>query len=450
MKLHQLLLAGLFMATLTTLSQAQTVLRITGSTAASANVIIAVSNLAWDGGTYQAAFIGGTDLSADKIVLFKGSIGGVATTIKTSFNGSEAGMESVAGSIPLPALQNFLDDTTPTVTIAVGSHIGTGSDAPSSHQTDTAVPDVAMSDTFQSTSQFYNNSLTLNAPQAGSHSFAILNPATTNGVDTTGIVGVVPFKFCASRGATITGVTAQQIQAIFTSNRTSLSLLTGNPSDAGTKSNGKYLYGTGRNPDSGTRLTTFAETGLGALHAVTQYQPSSTSGGAQITTAGGSVGFNVPFPGGDVNYITVNSPNNGYSSGGKLAAAINNDTSTMVTAGGYTGGTYVAYIGTNDCDPQITGSPSTGIVELAYNGTLLGKPTGVAGDATYNDKQVLTTGKYTFWSYEHMYYRAATSGTAAGSLADVLAGTLYSTYAPVLLTNMTSSRATDGGTVKPN
>src|SRR5262249_27469463 len=140
--------------------------------------------------------------------------------------------------------------------------------------------------------------------------------------------------------------------------------------DAGTKgasSNGKWAFATGRDPDSGTRLTATAETGLGAQASVFQNQPSDASS-VRIDTAATPISKNIPWPTIVVNSITYNTPNGGYSTGGKLAnGGLSNTTTTMATGAGanlITGGFYISYVSTGDANTAL----GNGAFGLNYNG----------------------------------------------------------------------------------
>jgi uncharacterized protein YbbK (DUF523 family) len=211
----------------------------------------------------------------------------------------------------------------------------------------------------------------------------------------------------------------------------------------------KPVVAMGRNPDSGTRLTTFAETGVGALHTVKQYQPQDSTSTIVKTTAGTISKF-VPWPAETINGVPVSTFNSGYSSGGDLSKAMRAVTTDPVTIGAssYTAAnlTRVAYLGTSDADGNLlnAGSPSPGI-ELSYNGVFLGN---VGGN--YNTSTVVTEGKYTFWGYEHVLYNGSTIAAAVQGIADDLATQLHDTDSPVLLSNMQVTRTTDGATVTNN
>src|SRR5262249_10857883 len=152
--------------------------------------------------------------------IFIGSIGGNTVTIKTHFTGSEGGIQTVANGLSIA----FYPDTQAT---------SSGGTAASGTPTNTETADIAMSDTFQAASQF-------------------ATPALTE--DTNSPVGIVPFKFIASKSSAVSYMTSQLFRALATVGSQPLSMWTSNSGDAT-----KTVFLTGRDPDSGTRVTTFAE-----------------------------------------------------------------------------------------------------------------------------------------------------------------------------------------------
>jgi hypothetical protein len=98
----------------------------------------------------------------------------------------------------------------------------------------------------------------------------------------------------------------------------------------------------------------------------------------------------------------------------------------------------IAYLGTNDADNSAI---PNGAVELSYNGSTLGN---VGGN--YNSVPALTEGKYTFWGYEHLYYRTGTVGVVK-TTADAVAGQILNVDAVVFISSMQVQRQGDGQTV---
>jgi hypothetical protein len=361
-----------------------------------------------------------------------GNIGGNPVNVHTSWSGSEAGIQTVADATQTV---NFLPDSTCPTNCSTnpGTAVPAGTDA---HH-----PDVAFSDTFQATSTFkgtFNGVTYANLTES---------PGTSAGHGSP--VGVVVFKWCASSNATFTNITSQMVRQLYANGKAPLALFTGNNADET-----KPVIALGRNPDSGTRLTTFAESGVGALSTVKQYQPQDSTGAVVKTTAGTISQFSA-WPAETINGIGISTFNSGYSSGGDLSkatravttdpVAINGDANSPFTAANVT---RIAYLGTGDADANLlnAGSPAPGI-ELSYNGVSLG----VVAD--YNTATAVTEGRYTFWGFEHVLYNNATIAAAVKSVADALATQIHDTDATgnaVKLSSMKVTRTTDGSTVRNN
>jgi hypothetical protein len=299
--------------------------------------------------------------------------------------------------------------------------------------TDPHHPDAAMSDTFQSSSQFKNVFRGV--------TYAALAEATGTSAGHGSPVGVVAFKWCARNGATFSNITSQLARALYPNGKLPLALFTGNSADET-----KPVVALGRNPDSGTRLTTFAEAGLGALATVKQYQPQNSTG-VTVNTTSGTISQFQAWPAETINNVPVSLFNSGYSSGGDLSKAMAANVADPVTIGAnsYSAAnvTFVGYLGTGDADANLlnAGNPRIG-VELSYNGVTLGN---VGGD--YGTVPALIEGRYTFWGYEHLLYNAATIGVDQKSAADNLATQLHDTDSQVLLSNMKVQRTSDGTVV---
>jgi hypothetical protein len=404
MKILKTLAIGLLAMGCVSIAQAQTTLRLTGSTAYRGNVHTAITHIYDAGFTYGYV---GTSLGGAVQAIFSGNIGGQPVVIKTFWTGSEGGIQTVAAQVQIP----FLPAGTPMSTGGTGG----ATQATAANGGDVAIADVAMSDSFQSSSAFF-----------GLYR-GVTYPTLTESPNSP--VGVVPFKWLANKGApaALSNLTTQQAKALFGAGKLPLAFFTGNSADETTT-----IVATGRDPDSGTRLTAFAEGGLGALASVKQYQPRD-SGGNLVKTVGTNITNFVAWPASTVNGIPIATFNGGYNSGGDLTKAMANFTPS--------GFALISYAGVGDAD---TNALPNGGIELSFNGVTLGNTGG-----NYNTATVLTEGKYTFWGYEHLYYRSGTSGTPAGNVADAIANQLKTTDAQVLLTSMKSERSTDGSVVFP-
>ena len=356
-------------------AEAQTVVTITGSTAFRSATHNAIKNLLTTSGTPSIAHTGSSLSSAGQSI-FKGSISGNQVIIKTGWSGSVAGVQNVSQGVAVNFLPNsVIVDNTTTTGVSSG--------------TESLVPDVAMSDTFQSATPFTS---------------PVLNSQT---------VGVIAFKWVASKGspAGLANVTPQLAQALFGNGSLALALFTGSSADQTST-----VFATGRDPLSGTRLTAFAESGIGVAATVVQYQP---------TVASGAVSSHQVWPAETINGIAFETGNSGYASGSSLVT-----TMKATTAG--INGYYVSYMGVSDADSAVSG----GAVELTWNGVQY---------SLDNVKQ----GKYTFWGYQHLMYSSTLSGTKK-TVADAIATQIKTVDSPILLSDMKVGRPADGGLIAPN
>jgi hypothetical protein len=402
MKPPKILMAGLLATSLVGISNAQTVIHITGSTAFRAGAHQAMGDILQPGYIYAYS---GTSLPSANQAIFTGttyaSNGAIPVIIKTSWSGSVGGVQTVSQQLPV---STWLTNTTPQSTTGTGS-------APANYDPP-SVPDACFSDGFQASSPF-------TTPVLLDH-----------------IVGIVPFKWVRNNGSptTLSNITPQLAISLYTGTGSlPLALFTGLPLDETTN-----VYGLGRNADSGTRLNAFAETGVGVLNIVHQYYPlnGSTiikSGGTLVVTGQELVPVDV------VNGITYPVGDSGYNSGGDLAAAMKSTGSASATG---VNGFYVTYLGLPDAFTAENG----GATDMTYNGTLY-SATAVA------------EGQYSFWGYEHVMYRQNYSGLQK-TVTDLISAKLVAVDAAVipsgsvapgiLLSSMHVQRFTDGGPIVNN
>lgn len=410
MKSIKTILTGAIALTLASQAFADVTVYITGSSAyrAQINVSIAkVLGVSADGTNIQAAYDPGTNsatLASSNKAVFKGpgtTLGVPGTvTIKTSWSGSAAGIQAVTQ----PVATSFLADsvTTANATTTGGQTAVSGGQSVASPATENVNPEIVLSDVDQ-----------------------VATPFTTGNALDKDTIGIVDFVWCASKAATTTApftginnITPQLAQALYGgTGKLAVSLFTGNPADSST-----FVYGIGRNPDSGTRLTAFAESGVGLFSTVQQWSPAITSGNVTALTL---------WPQETVNGILFSTGNSGYSSGGNLRTALQATTGSVGSGVGSTA--LIGYLSNADARSAITGGT---IKELAYNGVTYGGNT-----------NLIKEGQYTFWSYEWFMFLQSLTGdkaTVATSLRNQA-----KTDAPIKLTDMHVSRQTDGGVVTP-
>ncbi|MEY4483810.1 MAG: hypothetical protein RL693_1262, partial [Verrucomicrobiota bacterium] len=229
MKFKSLLttLAALGLATAT---QAATYsVYITGSTAGRASVFDSIQAMM----TGEVITKDNATLNSANKANFVGTIGADTVTVYCSWSGSATGIGSLVNNSNVTFMAEVAGGTIASPTAL--------------NQT----ADIAFSDVFQSSTNF---------------TAVALSDANTI---------VLPFKFYTSEGSPITNVTPQLAQYLYQTGSMPLALFTGNAADQT-----KGVVSCGRDNGSGTRITTMAESGVGALSSVVQYTPTLTPVGA--------------------------------------------------------------------------------------------------------------------------------------------------------------------------
>lgn len=388
------LLAGLAAVAFSTpASAADLVIRITGSTAMRSQVhstltgSLGYTNDAWTTNSASAASSASFHVYS-KVTNTPNS--GDKTIIKTSWSGSVAGVQAVAQN--LTTLRWLPDGTTGTAL------------ATSTAVVEAIPADIAFSDVWQ-------NATVFNTPNLS---------------DT--IVGVVQFRWVTNEGSPITNITPQQIRVLYSSGELPLSFFTGNTPDVATK-----VYAFGRDPDSGTRVTAFAEPGLGTNPTVVQYKP---------TISGGAMTEIYPYPATTLFGIPLVTGNSGESSGSTLATFVG-ATSTSVPVRAATGVTTgevpaaqiyaVAPLGPSDAGTAVT----AGATIIGYNGR---------NPSDANLANEIKNGSYHFWSYLHCMHNGLTGDKL--SFYGTLSSTLTTTASGgIKLSEMAVQRFSDGGNI---
>jgi hypothetical protein len=358
--------------------------------------------------------------------------GGNIVDIAVAWSGSEAGIQTVACGTASKYLP-FYDQTK--VAAAAGSYPKTSlaggnmSTLANSANTSLAKGTINFSDTFQGASVFTGTA------QDG------VTYSTLNDV----AVGVVPFTFVANKDCPYTDITTSIFNDIASKGYTFGSLFTGATADTNVK-----CWLLGRNPDSGTRVTTLAVSKFGVQKTVAQ---------VGLTASGGTITAIAKSTAGTINGISISAGNNGESSGGTLCGYMTNSVSGTVTISpliGVTRGSsanyIIGYAGVSDAAGKFTG----GLKYLTYNGVA---PRCYNTNVTTVLDQGFTniiTGKYPFWSYEHVMwdpnYSTAGNSNVVTALTNAIVGysSTNSTLAPnIALSDMRVKRSSDAGTVTP-
>lgn len=262
-------------------------------------------------------------------------------------------------------------------------------------------------------------------------------------------VAIVPFIWVANRTSTLTGITSQQSRALFATGMQRRSLFTGNASDT------SYVFATGRDGGSGTRITALAETKYGIANNVQQF--FATTSGA---IGAGSVTVLKLWPTTGSGADALSPGNGGYTSGSNIRDLMGYSTNTntltiqdqdgnvmldpfdFVTPLENINGEVVSYLGAGDA-ATATGTTNNG-KRLAYDGVQY------TGDAASMER--VYNGAYTFWCYQHLNHKGALT---AGSDDLKLNNGLRNNITPLLGANgldlslMQVQRASDGAVVGP-
>ena len=428
MKIKSLMAAGIVALAGAVTAQAATTIVLTGSTAFRAQTHAAIQASLAAG--YTLKFTGGT-LSSANAAVFVGNVTGAAAganpyTIHCSWSGSTGGIQTVSAVLPGPTYTvGTLDPAAaPVATVLPGT---SGATDPRNPKINPLRPDISMGDSTQSSTVF--NGTVLAAPGVPAGVYTTLLNAKSDGVNR-GPVGVIPFQWVGSTSCPAgLNMTPQIAQAIYTTvGACPLALFTGLNADETTT-----VYGCGRDPDSGTRTITYAESGIGATNfGVQQFVTLPATAGGAIT----SIALAAPTT---INGYAFGAGVGGESSGGTLANKLRN-TGPAGGLGPLGDGFCVSYLSVNDVTTLLT-APNAGKT-LTWCGV------------DYTELRV-REGQYTFWSYEHLGYRPTLStendvkglGSDKVFFADKVANVIYLAGSTVNIVDMQVSRPTDGGLV---
>ena len=347
-----LLLTGAIGLSLVNMADAVNYVYITGSTAARNSAVQAIKDpgVVFDTVSSVVYQSSSTDYKATYQNVtghLRGDAAGVVTTVKCHWSGSEGGIADLVGGT-----EQFLDDS------AVNNTTNTPGPFVSSPV------DLAMADNNKSFSK---------------------NPsANISGT----FVGVIPFKWVKEKASlsTITNLTDQQIRVLLTGG-SKAALITGNSNDV------TYVYVSGRDSFSGTRVNQLGLTGYGIFSNPSQLQVAADGSMKDVDGTGTYVGY-------DSGSLY------GYSSGGTLATQMGYDLSQATSVDLVNGPGHfsvVAFLGYSDAATAIT----AGGTELTYNGV-------AESTATIQE------GQYNLWGNEFLYKKNTGLSTQAGTVYNYL------------------------------
>lgn len=314
---------------------------------------------------------GNADPSKATYHIWHGTIGGADTIVKAHWSGSEAGISDTAGS-PTEA---FLDDAAPTSSTSPGPFVN-------------STVDLAAAD---------NNVAFSRNPSA-----AITGTKCC----------IIPFIWVKEKGsaAGLVNVTDQSIRQALKGYAV-VAQFTGNPTDT------TFVYVSGRDNGSGTRVNQFGDPGFGIF---------SSPFMVQINPDGSMKDMNPP--------LGVYVGDYGYSSGGTLATQMGYDLSqgTSVDVANGTGVekfSVIAYLGRSDANT----AEANGATDLTCNGV------------AYSNAAI-KEGQYNLWGNYHVYRRNTSTPQATAVYNKLVASTGISGHADGTLTiKLTDMHCTRNG-----
>jgi hypothetical protein len=313
---------------------------------------------------------GNADPSKATYHIFHGLLGGADTIVKAHWSGSEAGISDIAGS----GTQTFLSDTAVSATASPGPFVNSS-------------VDLAAADNDKAYSR---------------------NPSAA-------ITGtkccIIPFIWVKEKGSAsgLVNVTDQSIRQALKGYAV-LAQFTGNAADK------TFVYVSGRDNGSGTRVNQFGDPGFGIFSSPFMVQINANGSMIDQTGFGTYLG------------------DYGYSSGGPLATQMGYDLS-QATAVDVANGTgvekfsVIAYLGRSDANT----AEANGATDLTCNGV------------AYGDSAI-KEGQYNLWGNYYVYRRNTSTSQATTVYNKMVASTGISGHADGTLTiKLTDMHATRNG-----
>jgi hypothetical protein len=363
------------------IASADNVVYLTGSTAFRSTVYTALHTPGnvFDGAVTQATR--GGSLGGANYMLFHGNISGTPTYINCAWSGSEAGIASAAGV----SIQNTDRNGNP-IPLAGSPETWLKADG-----------SVAMTDTTTSptTAELETSSHQSDLAMADTSQAVSLTPYVANtstALKDYGTVGIVTFTFAKNVNTTpsaewtaMNNISLPQANVLFSAGYQHTAFFTGISSQTN-----NYVYLVGRNKGSGTRANQLSDTGYGTTTPVQQF---SIGGGVQ--------------PGDPTTGLVLQyEANNGYESGGGVAAALGIDGSCQQT------------------DPFFPSQPGwfavgmLGVSDALSHGLAI-SPNWLTFEGVAESDGAIEEGQYQLWGHEHVLGRSNISGyqdTVGGKL----------------------------------
>ncbi len=359
MKLKLSILASAAALLTATPASADFTVRLTGSTAFRSSTVTAIKNLmTFAGGGAEGYAYTGTSFTGSNNHIFVGKMtafGSQIVTVKCTWSGAVAGVRALNSNVNVSFLALH-----PGVTDGAGTQYALTTTGTSGVNTnnldDITIADLAMTDNLQASTNYTNNPLDAER------------------------VGIIPFAFVAGRDAPagLTNISPQLAQTLWTTGFCSAALFTNNAADASDIAGGTMVYPIGRDPFSGTRLVTFAESGIGVKTEVLQWRRTALDAVASPNQGVASIDLTLEdlvtdpaFP--------ISAGNNGETSGGTVADNLRYKTTAvndLATGHNPVKATFIGYVGESDANRAVNGIGTTvngantdvGCRYLKYNG----------------------------------------------------------------------------------
>jgi len=407
MKLIKTLALGTLALALASMASAVTV-KVTGSTAFRASLYASIINQLGNG-TVKAAYVGSSLAGANQAVFSNGT-----DTVQACMAGSVGGINWIVNDVNVAtapggntatAWLSVSNITGATATASSTTSAVTGGSVAASPVWDAAsIADFTMSDSLQDSTPYDSGTTGITLTGAAGGNLGVVQFVMAKGTQH-------PLIPAGSYNA-LTNMSALAFQNLANQGIVPLSYFTGVATD-----NAYNVVLVGRDNDSGTRLATTFETGLGSVDtAMSQFR--AFDGANDVGSGTGVV----------VKSLTGVLPQAGYASGSQVKKVLNAAVDSTALVGGKPF-ILVAYVGTGD-------KPTAAAQVLTYNG--------YAQNATATQN-----GQYSFWTYEQAYYK--TTDAAKIAKIEAIAGGVQSTYATVsgglLNSSMLVSRGSEGTVV---
>lgn len=380
MKINSKFCLALLAASVAASASADNVVYLTGSSAFRSTVYNALNSSAgtnaggvFDTGPDGVATFGGSSASGANYMLFHGTIAGTATFVDCVWSGSEAGIASACGV----SLQN--QDRT-------GANIPLSGSPATWLKADGTITYGPWSSSNPTAGQLEASSHQADLSQADTSQAVSLTPFVANtstALKDYGKQGVVTFTWVKNVNSTpltdwstLSNITLPQVYNLLSKGYQPVAYFTGNVSQTNTT-----VYLVGRNKGSGTRANTLVDHSYGPTTKTVQQ--FSIGGGVQpgdMTT-----GLNLQYEN-----------NNGYESGGGVAAALGIDGSCQ-QQDIFTGKPYWVAVGYLGCGDAVKSG-----LTVANNWLTL--------DGVLESNGAIIEGQYYFWGYEHLFGRSNISG----------------------------------------